>query len=71
MMFSNNLYTSYNQYTTAFWIKLPLYHCRLKAIYSLTTVTEKVKRNIAHKVLPLPLCKFYYTTAYNTHKSNA
>jgi len=45
-----------------------LYHCFLDKItvipllsegnYSFTSVTEKVKRYLAHKVLPLPHCKF-------------
>ena len=47
---------------------MALYHCILNKItviplllegnYSYTTATQKVKRNIAHKVLPLPHCKF-------------
>jgi len=33
--------------------------------YSFASVTEKVKRYLSHKVLPLPHCKFWdYITGY-------
>jgi len=39
-----------------------------EGIYSFTTMTEKVKRTIAHKVRPLPQCNLWdCTTDFNVH----